>query len=312
MIRSHLKQLPQELAPLDFERDLRLTPAIQAYLHYYRLRFDHLAYRHLFGTFQSGVYTLAAHIFLPSSPRGTVFILHGYLDHAGLVRHLIEACVRQGWAVALYDLPGHGVSSGARFAIAEFAEYVSVFTDFLAVCQPHLPTPCHLVSHSTGGAMTLEYLRQPTQHPFERMVMLAPLVRHVNWYPAKMTYALGNLIGIQTVPRRYSKISSDPEFIAFLRNDPLYNANIPLQWIGALYAWERGIRQITPLTQEILILQGTEDTVVQAAYNIRFLQEKLTAATVQWVPSARHHLYNEHPDLRHALLHTIITYLLQG
>jgi alpha-beta hydrolase superfamily lysophospholipase len=126
-----------------------------------------------------------------------------------------------------------------------------------------------------------------------------------------MTYTLGSLIGVKVVPRRYSKTSSDPDFLAFLQNDPLFNAAVPLQWVGALYEWERSIRQITPLAQEVLILQGTADTVVNAAYNIRFLQEKLTGARVQWIPDARHHLVNERPDLRNEILQMVTAYLIE-
>ena len=58
----------------------------------------------------------------------------------------------------MYDHPGHGLSSGARASIDDFSEYVSVLEDFLRIARVHLPGPYHLVAHSMGGAVTLDYL----------------------------------------------------------------------------------------------------------------------------------------------------------
>lgn len=308
-LQQHLERATQEMASLDFNIPTLVTPSMQAYLTYYHLNFDDIEYKHVFGTFRSGEYMLAAHIFSPCNPQGTVFVLHGYIDHTGMLSHLIRYCLKQGFVAAVYDLPGHGLSSGKRISIESFSDYVTVFNDFVKLCEPHVPQPYHLISHSMGSAIVLEYLVHTEGQQFERIIFLAPLVRHVHWYSAKVMYFLGKLVSIKTVPRRYSLISSDPEFLEFVRNDPLQPDKVPVEWIGALYEWERQIGKVSPISHAVLIIQGTHDTVVDEKYNIPFLQQKIEGVTVKWIKNARHQLLNENPVIRAEVFNTINTYL---
>ena len=308
-LQSALDQIVHDLAPLDVQHPSSLTPAIQAYLEYYHLTFADLDYEYSLGTFQSHGYTLTAQLFQPRRPKGTLFILHGYLDHAGIVAPLIRYGLEQRLAVAMYDLPGHGLSGGTRASIGHFSDYVTVFEDFLSLCAPQLPEPYHLISHSTGSAISLEYLAHTEQSPFERIVLFAPLVRHVYWYPAKVTHAVGKVFSVKTVPRRSSALSSNPDFQELVANDPLATKRVPTQWIGALYAWEENIRNIDPLPYPVLIVQGTQDTVVDGDHNVPFLQEKFTHATVKWIPEAQHQLVNERIDIQAQVFDTISSYL---
>lgn len=309
-LQPHIDQIVRTLEPLDFTKKTVPTPSIQAYYDHYKLNFDDV--EHVFGMFQSGKYVLAAQVFKPHKPKGTIFLLHGYIDHTGLLQPLIRNCLEQGFVVAVYDFPGHGLSSGERLSIEYFSDYVSVFKDFLRFCQPQLPQPYHLISHSTGSAISLEYLiNNETQH-FERIIFLAPLVRHVHWHLSKVTYFLGKLVFVKTVPRRYSEISSDPEFLEFLRHDPLQTDRVPVKWIGALYTWERHIREATPISQPVFIIQGMRDTVVDAKYNIPFLQQKIDGVTIQWIEHAGHQLLNERTAIQTEVFTLINEYLTGG
>ncbi len=304
-----LRQVTQELALLDLRTPSRITPAMQEYLAYYRLIFADLEYEHSIGSFQSSGFTLAAQVFRPQHPTGTAFILHGYLDHAGIIAPLIRYCLEQGLAVAMYDLPGHGLSDGPRASIEQFTDYVAVFEDFLELFTPHLPQPYHLFSHSTGSAISLEYLAHTAHSPFDKVVFLAPLVRHIYWHPAKVTYAVGKVFAIKTVPRRSSELSSDPAFQEFLTHDPLITERVPTQWAGALYAWEEDIRTMTPVSHPVLIIQGTRDTVVDSDHNVPFLRQKFPQATVKWIQDGRHQLVNERNNIKQQVFDTISAYL---
>ncbi len=308
-LRSILHQVTQELAPLDMRTPLRATPAMREYLAYYRMTFTDLDYEQSVGTFQSKGFTLTAQVFRPQQPTGTAFILHGYLDHAGIIAPLIRYCLEQRLAVAMYDLPGHGLSDGPRASIEKFTDYVAVFEDFLALSTPRLPEPYHLFSHSTGSAISVEYLAHAAHSPFDKVVFLAPLVRHVYWHPAKATYAIGRLLAVKTVPRRISDLSSDPAFLEFLTRDPLITERVPTQWVGALYAWEEDIRTMTPVSHPVLIIQGTRDTVVDGEHNVPFLQQKFTHASVRWIQDGRHQLVNEREAIRQQVFDAISAYL---
>ncbi len=307
-LQPHIKHIVRTLSPLDLTQSTPPDESLQAYYAYYRLNFEGV--ERFIGTFQSGEYVLAGQVFRPARPEGTVFLLHGYIDHTGMLRPLIRHCLEQGYAVAVYDLPGHGLSNGDRISIEHFGEYVAAFQHFLHHCRPHLPRPYHLISHSTGSAIFLEYLlHNEEQHPFERVVFLAPLVRHVHWHLSKITYTLGKVFRVKYVPRRYSEISSDRDFLKFLRRDPLQPKRVPVNWIGALYDWEEELHSAESLHQPLLIIQGSRDTVVEAEYNIPFLQQKIQGATAKWIEGAGHQLINEIPPIQQEVFHAIDDYL---
>jgi alpha-beta hydrolase superfamily lysophospholipase len=306
--------LRHELPALDFSAEVRQRPAVREYCQYYQLDFPSVAHR--FGTFQSGKYELAAQIFTPGKPtpgpsqegkraRGTVVLLHGYIDHIGMLRHLIRHCLEQNLAVAAYDLPGHGLSSGQRMAIDDFSEYAEVFDAFLERIHLHLPEPFYFIGHSTGCAIAFEYLVHAPQYTFERLIFVAPLVRHVHWHISKIPYVFGKIFHINTVPRRYSDISSDPAFLQVLRRDPLQTDYVPFHWIRALHRWYQRIQDVPGLPVDVLILQGTRDTVVDWEYNIPFLDRKLTRTQVLWIEGGGHQLLNETPAIREKVLQAI-------
>jgi len=299
-------QARQAMTPLEVNNASQCTDYMRQYLDHYKLDFSPLPYRHVWGTFQSGDYTLVAQVFAPEESRGTVFALHGYADHTGMLRHLIHHCLTQGYTVAVYDLPGHGLSSGAYGSINGFTEYAGVFSDFVELCMPQVQSPYYLVAHSTGGAVALEYLRTSTQNPFQKAVLVAPLIRHAYWYPVKWGFRFGQLTRFKTVRRKYGAISSDKDFLTFRKEDPLAYERVPAQWVAALYSWEAHIQQMDTLSYAGLVIQGTNDSVVDAPHNVKLLQRKCPNLKTKWIEGGRHQLLNESLDIRQVVLDAII------
>jgi alpha-beta hydrolase superfamily lysophospholipase len=298
----HFEQTRKGLRPLKLTEVPTMTASAKIYLTYYGILFKGI--RHYLGTFTSGSFDLAAHVFLPSDAKATVFVLHGYLDHTGILKHLIDLCIRQGYAVAVYDLPGHGLSSGASCSIDDFSEYVSVFDDFLKMCRSQLPGPYYFVGHSTGGAIAIDYLHRVNSKAFDKVIYIAPLVRSAYWKISKAHHYLAKPF-IETVPRVFFNNSSDPQFNRFLRDDPLQCKKIPLKWVEALFAWNERVEGLRPISQPVLILQGTEDTVVDWEHNIVFLQQKNSLTKVKWFQNGKHHLLNETQVIREQVLKAV-------
>ena len=131
---------------------------VLAYFSFYDLEPTNKSVKHIFGTFNSQRWTLAAHIYIPQKAKATVVLLHGYLNHTGQFKHLIKHLLRQNYAVALYDLPGHGLSTGQRGQIDSFAQYTHTLNDFIDAVQPLTAGPYHLVAFSTGASIAVDYL----------------------------------------------------------------------------------------------------------------------------------------------------------
>jgi len=303
-------QVLKDMLPLDLSAAPRPFPvSIQRYFDYYGLGFG--AERHFFGYFTSHKFRISAQVWLPRDPRGTMFLLHGYLDHAATLRHLIGAAIARRYAVAVFDLPGHGLSSGERGAIDVFDDYVRVFGDFMALCAPHLPHPFHLVGHSTGCAIALAYLHRTPAAGFDRAVFLSPLVHHAHWRLAKFGIFMAQWF-VDAIDRSYRRNSSDAHFVAFVRQDPLQGKRVTIKFLKALYAWEQRARQYAPMPQSLLMIQGAEDEIVDWQYNLPFLKTKLTGASVKLVETARHQLANESSEIRKEVLMRTFEFLSSG
>jgi lysophospholipase len=208
-ITIHIDKVKKDLEPLNFQTPPPFSESTHEYFSYYGLKID--GAEHIFGTFNASGKILAAHIFKPKASKGTVILLHGYGDHTGVWKHVVSAVVKARYTVAIYDHPGHGLSSGVRASIDDFSEYVSVLKDFLRIARVHLPGPYHLVAHSMGGAVTLDYLLTVKQPGVEKIVLIAPLVHSSYWHLSRFGHSLGKHV-TDSVPRASQNASSDEEY----------------------------------------------------------------------------------------------------
>ena len=305
---SEIDRLKSDLPQLDLTVDRAASPQLAAFFHYYGL--DSTDARHLFGTFDSPPNRLAAHVYLPPAAVGSVFLLHGFFDHSGILRHLIRRCLKEGFAVAVFDLPGHGLSSGDPGAISDFAAYVRILGDFVRICQPHLPRPYHLVGHSTGATIAIEAVgAKPARIAiFDRVVLAAPLVHHRFHRLARVQLVLIKPF-TDDLPRWHRRNSSDPAFEMWLNRDPLQGRRISLRWLEALYAWNDRLRAYGPIDKPVMILQGTKDSVVDWRYNNATLQQRFTTVRMVWIEGGRHQLFNESAPIRAEVLGAVSAYL---
>ncbi len=307
-ISVDVERIRAEMIPLNPGAD-SYTPsaAIAHYFNSYSLNPANCL--HLFGSFAVQGRTIAAHIFIPPQAKGTVFLLHGYYDHSGRVNRLITFCLEQGLSVAIFDLPGHGLSNGPRFTINDFSDYVAVFTAFVDLCQEQLPKPFHLIAHRLGCAIAYEYLHGESQNPFNKVIFLAPLIHSQSWQATKVIYHLTRPF-TSTLPHKHRRNSSDPEFIAFSRQDPLQQSLVvPVEFLSAFYRWEERAQGYGVLNQPLLIIQGREDIIVDWRYNLRFLEGKFSEVHTQLIAKANHQLANERPDLRAELFRHLQSYI---
>lgn len=294
--------------PLDMTGNSSGDQRVHEYLKYYGMYFEDVS--HYFGTFDCKDKVLAANVFVPPHSRGTVIVVHGYYDHAGVMRHVIAELLNKGYTVAIYDQPGHGLSGGERASIDDFSEYTEVFQVFLDLCAQKLKGPFHVVAHSMGCAIITDYLLSPQytaeQSPLiERIVFMAPLIRSKAWnlsgFGMKM---LGSKV--ETVPRKFRKNCSDKEFIKFVSEDPLQPRIVPLNWAAALRSWNGKVETYNVSKREITLIQGKDDTTVDWKYNVGFLEKKFAKVHIVYLNKAGHQLMNEIPALREQALQAMM------
>ena len=313
----HPEAIRQALKPFDLTQTIPEEGAVADYCRYYHLDFEHEFYglHHACGYVDVADYQVLTHVFIPLAAKGTVWVVHGYLEHSGLYRHILPQLFRQGFAVLIYDLPGHGLSSGVRASIGSFAEYQVILRHLLHSFQNELPTPWLGLGQSTGGAILMDYaLSSCAQHQkpaFERLFLLAPLV-----YPARMQW-----LQMQTVfwvfkslrsglPRAFRQNTSNLEFWRFMREeDPLQARWLPLSWLLALKEWAAYIHRLPACSVPVWVVQGGQDRTVNGIYNVSFIRKNLNLVKMLLLKNASHQLANERDDIRAPIDHLLSEFL---
>ncbi|AIG03642.1 alpha/beta fold family hydrolase [Pseudomonas fluorescens] len=252
------------------------------------------------GRFEVEGFEVVSQVWWPAQPVATLFMFHGFYDHMGLYRNVVEWGLDQGFVVIACDLPGHGLSSGERASIDDFAVYQHVVRGLFEQADAlQLPKPWHLFGQSTGGAIVVDHLLNhgPGSPAQGQTFLLSPLVRPRAWGWSQLSYYLLKPF-VKGIARRFSDNSNDPAFRPFLEADPLQPRQLPTAWVGALARWIKRIEAAPRSTRRPLIVQGEEDMTVDWQHNLQVLRSKFDQPQILILPRGRHHLANELPEIR--------------
>lgn len=273
------------------------------YLSFYEFTFlSELPVQHNVGWLQAGEFRVVLQTFYQLNSRGTVFVFHGYFDHAGIYHHLIEHLLKSGFSVAVYDMPGHGLSSGRRTAISNFAQYQDVMASVIKTIDALLPKPFHAVGQSTGGGVLIDRMSASAQDDsapqFDKVVLLAPLVRPAGWGGVQLIHSMVKPF-FSVWKRSFSVNSSDSRFVEFLKKvDPLQSRHLSVDWIGALKEWVKDIESRPSINKPVLIVQGKGDKTVEWLHNIGVIKKLFSQASVCLIEGGHHHVVNESKHIR--------------
>ncbi len=292
-------RLQKEQGLADFEKEQSeesFRNDFRNYLDYYGMNFQGIL--HDSGWFDSGQMKIFAHVLKPERAKGTIILLHGYLEHSGNLGYIAEYLLGEKFNIAMFDLPGHGLSEGERCSIDDFSKYLRVFMRFVSIITNRYTGPYYFIGHSTGCAVLIEYLHQ-NPDLFDKIIMISPLIRSDKWELSKFAYSvLSPVIG--GIPIFFaSDISSDTNYIDFVQeHDPLQGKFIRVKWVKALFNWNDNVEAYPQFDETITVIQGAKDNVVDWRYNISFLQKKFMQANIIFITNGKHQLLNETSTIR--------------
>ncbi len=315
-IDSLVKKLPNLCFDKNVDSHWLNDKDAQSYLDFYALGFqsEFSGLQQGFGNITTQGYRLAAHYWLPQNPKGTLLIMHGYYDHTGLFGNAIRLGLQQQYAVLMFDLPGHGLSSGDKISIDSFDTYGDVLNGVLLACHQQLPQPFCAWGQSTGGAILLNHLwryenTQQSPVTFSKRILFAPLILPRDWHKGRRLYWLIHKF-IKRIPRKPSESSHDKHFLAFVDyQDPLQTHYLSVPWVGAMKAWDEQCQTFPALDNHLLIVQGSGDRTVDWQYNLKQLMRLLPNAQIDIIENAGHQLVNEIPEYREIAFAKVINYL---
>ncbi|GMG87801.1 alpha/beta hydrolase [Biformimicrobium ophioploci] len=299
--RPDYSALREALPQLDFENDRRILPELVDYRSFYHLNFPQAAATGV-GTFTAAGFDLVAQYWLAQDARGTLFVCHGYFDHTGIYGAAVRFGLERGLNVVIFDMPGHGISSGEPVAIDTFLQYRQCFEVLLRIAEGRLPGPWHALGQSTGGATILNFLQFGDWQPFDKIMLLAPLVRPAGWHWRKWIYHLGRFL-IPQPSRGFNINTHDAEFARRqAHRDPLQSPVISMRWLGAMVDWLQVFPDLPRNWAPLLVVQGTGDGTVDWRYNMHAIADRFPNSKRVIIEGARHQMINETQPYRQEIL----------
>ncbi|HRF88751.1 MAG TPA: alpha/beta hydrolase [Pseudomonadales bacterium] len=303
--------LKTALTPLQFDVALDSNPeGFEEYRHFYQL--DQLPAPHRIGSVASGMHTLAVQYWLPENAQRTALLVHGYFDHVGLYHHVIHYLLKKNFAVIAFDLPGHGLSSGARAVIYDFDEYAqAIHAILVASANKKLPPITLGFGQSTGCAAWMNFQMSGFNNSIQKLILFSPLLRPHHWQPQAHALYLTLRHFVQYIPRNFRANSSNQAFLQFCHyEDPLQPRYLTVAWVTAMKNWLHRFSKQPAIAIPTLILQGELDDTVDWRYNIPTICKKIPNAQLHYLAEARHHLANESTSIR-ARTWQIVTQFLE-
>jgi alpha-beta hydrolase superfamily lysophospholipase len=235
-----------------------------------------------------------------TEPRAIIVIVHGYGEHSGRYRNIVNPLVAHGYAVYGHDHRGHGRSPGQRVYINRWEEYREDLGCFLNTVGKQEPgRPVFLFAHSMGALVGLDFLLHYPQGVSGAIISGAPIE------PAGVNDPFRIAIAriLSGVWPRFSvnlglditALSRNPNVVKAYADDPLVSRMATARWgteILNTVAWVK--THAAELTIPILFIHGESDRV-NRVQGTRYLFQAARSAdkTLRTYPGGYHEPHND-------------------
>jgi acylglycerol lipase len=235
-------------------------------------------------------------------PKAFIALIHGLGDHTSRFVHVGKAMTGAGYAMAGFDLRGHGRSDGARGHSPSFEACMQDIRHFFQLMTQLYPDiPHFLYGHSLGGLLALAYAIQYGARLRGVMVTGAALRDSLQKQKAKLILVrlLALIIPKLTIPSGLdiSALSRDPEIVAAYRTDPLVHDSITLG-LGqvGLHAIDFCFAHAKEFPVPLLMIHGKADQITYSSGSEEFTglaREAGVDVTLKVWDDLYHEVHNE-------------------
>jgi acylglycerol lipase len=256
------------------------------------------------GSFKGkGNFNLYWKCWLPDGqPKAIILVAHGLGEHINRYTNLVNNLVPRGFAVYGLDHQGHGKSEGTRCYIDRFQTYLDDLKTFFDMVHKDNPgLKVILLGHSMGGLIATAYAVQH-QKELDALVVSAPSLKpgegisSTTITMARVLSAIIPKMGVAALDSAF--LSHDQAVVDAYDKDPLvYRGKITARLGSELFATMAKLEeQIPTLTLPMLIMQGTEDKLVEhEGAKMLYAKAGSTDKTLKLYEGFYHEIFNE-PD----------------
>jgi len=239
---------------------------------------------------------------LERETKKVIALIHGFGDHSGHYKTVVDHFVPLQFTVYGFDYRGHGKSEGKKGHINSWDELRHDMHKFFKFLQEiEVGKDLFIFSNGAGGVVVLDFLlRNPAVTYGVKGLIVSGLALSFNAFSGwmkgvlKASSIVAPKISID-VNIKSDHLSGDSQMINQTDNDPLVNSTSTPRFFSELLktgAWvdERASLINVPL----LMLQGGEDPVVSKETNIKFFRSVTNEDKKIYVyPGARHEPFND-------------------
>lgn len=248
----------------------------------------------------AGGITLFAQSWKPdTTARALVLIVHGHGEHSGRYGHVAESLVSRGFAVAAFDLRGHGRSEGPRGFVRDWDDYRQDLHLLLAQLETEFGgVSLFLYGHSFGGTIVLDYVLQEPKN-LNGVIASAPSLGRPN-IPAilfTLSQVLSKIYPSFSMATQLdaTTLSRDPQVVSAYQNDPMVHS-VGTARLGTeltrITDWIQA--NAAKLQVPLLIVHGAKDGLVNPEDSRRFFENVGSPdKTYKEIPDGYHEPHND-------------------
>lgn len=229
-----------------------------------------------------------------------VLIVHGFSEHSGRYKHVIENFNKSGFNVLAFDFRGHGKSAGIRGYVDEFSQYIS---DLHAVVQyvqnKHGIDKVFVVAHSMGGLVATYYAHQFAQNLYG-LILSSPLYAvkvQVPKWKELLSLLTSKYIPKFSMPNEMGSenLTHDKSYLADYDKDELILHLVRARWYTEIKtACLEGQKIVADVKIPLLMQLSNDDKIVDYEVSLRcFEKNASTDKSLIIYDGFYHEIYNE-------------------
>jgi alpha-beta hydrolase superfamily lysophospholipase len=233
-------------------------------------------------------------------PKAILLVVHGFAEHSGRYKNLVNYFVPKGYAVYSLDHRGHGKSEGQRGYVERFSYYLADLKIFFDIVRSkHSDAKIFIVGHSMGGTIATAYAVHH-QDEFDGLILSGAGLKAAISVPlaliilARTFSLLLPKMGIAVFEA--SAISQDKAVVdAYVTDSLVYRGKIRARLGAELIRMMQELpHQMPKIVLPILIMHGTADRL-SSPKGSEMLYERVSSRdkTLKLYEGFYHEIFNE-------------------